>query len=213
MVLELHTMSKMVFLSLIGAVVETAVSMLTPVSALCVVGFYYYGKHFIPSIERREHTVQFEDAILSRFKPVDCTIVNVVLFNTSAVCIVVETIMNGTFRYTMYAHALTMLVRMVTLYLLPLREPTFSIPLRDPIIDWFTGTQSKPLMKDLFMSGHTLFVWVNLFWTREIIMHSMFAVLIPVLLLWQHVHYTVDVIMAPFVAYTCSNLVKMIVAS
>lgn len=196
------------FLTWVGAIVDTAVSMLNPLSVLCGAGFYYYGKVFIPSIERRTPTVQFEDPILSRFKPVDCTIANVVLFNTSAVCIVLETMLNGTFKYALYTHALSMLIRMMSLYLLPLHEPAHSIPLRDPIIDWFTGTQAKPLMKDLFISGHTLFVWVNLFWTQEIIMHSMFAVLIPMLLLLQHVHYTVDVVMAPFVAFMCSSLVK-----
>ena len=191
----------------LGSLGEALVSLVNPVSIACLVGFNLYGRYFLKYIENREDTVRFTDPVLKRFKPRDYTVANAILFNTSVVCICLETISNGTFRDVLHTHALTMLVRVFTLYLLPLSPPLHSIPLRDPIIDWFTKPD-VPLMKDLFVSGHTLFVWVNLFSTQEIYMHSVFAFIVPLLLIGQHVHYTIDVLVSPFVAWACYSVVQ-----
>jgi len=60
------------------------------------------------------------------------------------------------------------------------------------------------MVRDLFFSGHTanvslLFFFVDIRWIKIIIAVSTFVV--GFLLLKQHVHYTIDVIVAPFFAF------------
>lgn len=183
------------------------ISLFNPVSAVVFVWFWYYGTRILPRIEKREG-VHLDDPILSRFKPQNWTTTNIIMLNTSVACIMVESMMNGTFRDVLNTHALTMLVRAISLYLVPLEAPRTIIPLRDPIVEIFLGRPVRPLEKDLFPSGHTLFVWVNLFWTKEPVIHSIYAISVPLMLILQHVHYTIDVFMAPFVAFGCTALVQ-----
>lgn len=89
------------------------------------------------------------------------------------------------------------------MYLVPLIPPEGIIPLRDTFLEGsFYG--NKVLVKDLFFSGHTanlvlLAFMVDVKWLRYILFVC--AAIVAFLLLKQHVHYTIDVIAAPFAAY------------
>lgn len=100
------------------------------------------------------------------------------------------------------AYTLMIVLRMVALYLTPLDAPTGLILLRDPFAEHIAV--GEELTRDLFFSGHTstMFLlylavpgrrvrWLFLFCTAAV----------GVALLWQHVHYTVDVAAAPLFAW------------
>jgi membrane-associated phospholipid phosphatase len=99
-------------------------------------------------------------------------------------------------------YALMALFRMAAMYLTPLDPPPGIIELRDPFVEFFGG--GRTLTRDLFFSGHTstmflLFLAIPGRWMR--IGYACATFLVGLCVVLQHVHYTVDVVAAPFFAY------------
>jgi len=71
--------------------------------------------------------------------------------------------------------------------------------LQDPLSNYFYGT--KFITKDLFYSGHTSIVLLIGFTTQHKVLKTLYVIaasLIGFMVLSNHVHYTIDVIAAPF---------------
>jgi len=100
------------------------------------------------------------------------------------------------------------LFRVVLMWSLPLDPPLTDIPLSDPLVE-VLGT-GKLLTKDLFFSGHTSFMFLMYLVCNTKIkpLFLLFTFLVGTCVLLQHVHYTVDVLVAPFIAYGSFRLVK-----
>ena len=106
------------------------------------------------------------------------------------------------------AYALMVLFRMAVMAVTPLEAPPDTIPLRDPLVQ-ILGT-GEVLTRDLFFSGHTATLALLTFLAPSRASRRFFMVctlLVAICVLWQHVHYTVDVLVAPFVAYASRELV------
>lgn len=105
------------------------------------------------------------------------------------------------------AYAILAIVRMTMMYLTPLEPPSGLIPLVDPVIEFFgTGTTVN---KDLFFSGHTstlfmLYLTATSRWLKWLFLAC--TVIVGACVLVQHVHYTIDVAVAPFAAYGAYRL-------
>ena len=104
---------------------------------------------------------------------------------------------------------LIIISRIVSINLWHLNPPINLIPLVDPISNTFYG--GKFITKDLFYSGHTatqflMFLCLEKKIDKILTLTSTF--LIGILVMVQHVHYTVDVVTAPLFAYLCFRLAK-----
>jgi hypothetical protein len=109
----------------------------------------------------------------------------------------------------MQTYSLMIFARTVTLYTFPLEAPEGIIPLADPLVQW-KSEYSIVHTKDLFFSGHTATVFMCFLTTVSRWMRVWFliaTVLVGFFVLLQHVHYTIDVLAAPFVSYLCYRLV------
>ncbi len=103
--------------------------------------------------------------------------------------------------------------RIFALYLLPLEPPENTIPLYDPILIWFG--KGEIITKDLFYSGHTATTFMVFLITENkklkfIIGIGLIITMFGVLL--QRLHYSVDVYVALFFAYTAYRLSKILVS-
>ena len=110
---------------------------------------------------------------------------------------------------TLQAYCLLMLLRIVCMYFVPLEAEKAILPLQDPIIGLiiYAGT---PITKDLFFSGHvsTMFLLFLVIPYRKLKYCFLLAtMLVAVFILMQHVHYTVDVLMAPVFAWISYRIV------
>ena len=110
---------------------------------------------------------------------------------------------------TLQALCLLLALRIVCLYFIPLDPKETIIPLEDPFLGMFFY-QGAVITKDLFFSGHVsimtlLCIAIPFRPLKYIFMLA--TVLVAILILVQHVHYTIDVITAPFVALMCFSLV------
>ncbi len=98
-------------------------------------------------------------------------------------------------------YILVTFVRMLSITLLPLEAPIGYVPLREPLVQFFTNG-GKIISKDLFFSGHmttvlSLYYGTRLPKSKGYLLFCVFAM--SILLLIQHVHYTIDVLFAiPF---------------
>jgi len=106
------------------------------------------------------------------------------------------------FMLALQAYSFMLLIRIISMYLLPLNPPENIIPLKDPFVEIFGG---KTFLKDLFFSGHTSTMFVFFLTAQRKGLKIVFLIatfLIAACVLIQHVHYSVDVLIAPFIAYS-----------
>ncbi len=101
-------------------------------------------------------------------------------------------------------YVLVNFLRILSLYLFTLEAPDGIIPLVDPFLEKVAYGGNAVFVKDLFFSGHTstLFI-VFLIEKRKslkfVLLMSTFTV--GLLLVWQRVHYSIDVLGAIFVSW------------
>jgi hypothetical protein len=111
------------------------------------------------------------------------------------------------------AYVLVMLMRYTTLTLWPLDPPAGYMPLREPVVQLFFTSDGRIISRDLFFSGHMSTLLVLIFTVGPSLVRRMlvfFMVILAVLLLIQHVHYTIDILAAPPGAWLAYLLAKKI---
>ena len=120
------------------------------------------------------------------------------------------------FSRLIWAYILVFVTRMITISVVRLDAPLGLIELADPLSNVFYGSGAPFITKDLFYSGHTsILILMALCLKKPTDKGLAFlgAGTVGVLLLVQHVHYTVDVLAAPFFSYTTYVVAGRIVAT
>jgi hypothetical protein len=170
-------------------------------SLFCLIFTMMIFSKFSQFIEMREG-VQFVDPLLIRITACDLTwpIFSLIY---GAIISAITILLYSPKRLVLLlsAYTIMVLIRIVMMYLLPLNTPQGMIFLQDPFVSFFvTG---KTLTRDLFFSGHTA-TMILLFLTIPKRFKKIFflaALLVATAVLFQKVHYTIDVVVAPFVSY------------
>jgi hypothetical protein len=109
------------------------------------------------------------------------------------------------------AYVVMVLFRIAAMGVTPLEAPPGMIPLHDPLVRLFGP--GKLLTKDLFFSGHTSTLFLLFLAVRGRRSRAFFllcAAAVAVCVLWQHVHYTIDVLVAPLFAYVSFRLAVLL---
>ncbi len=166
---------------------------------------------FLAYNETREG-FSFNDPVLNLFTPVDLTWLTFVLIYASLIVALYSISFNPEIFITaLQSYALIMFLRLITIYLLPLNAPTTIIPLTDPFVEFFGGGQT--LYRDLFFSGHTATMFLFYLTNQNKKLRRIFftaTIIVGVCVLIQHVHYTIDVLAAPFFTYTSYRIAVVI---
>lgn len=105
------------------------------------------------------------------------------------------------------------LVRLVTIYLFTLEPPPGLIPLIDPFVSLIA--YEPTFTKDLFFSGHisTLTVLILVEPQKQLkVLKIVATTAVSILLLIQHVHYTIDVVFAPIITLGLFVLIRQFFA-
>ena len=138
-----------------------------------------------------------DDPVFHWFKAVDLNIVIFALIYGSLISGIVYLVRSNPrgLVIALQTYSLTIIVRMAMMYIVPLDPPIGTIDLQDPLV-FIIGTGTK-ITKDLFFSGHTATLFIN-------------TLLVAVFVVLQKVHYTVDVMVAPFVAYGAYRFVSFL---
>jgi hypothetical protein len=171
--------------------------------------FTYY---FFDYIENRSGGVVMNDLILRLIPARDVSIPIVFFEVTVIILFIVRSTTDPAMLITfLLAYILILISRNITIGITELRPPTGLIELKDPIAALIY--KSKSINRDLFYSGHTsllflFYLCANKKADKYYILIA--AISVGILLLIQHVHYTIDIVCAPFFAYGCYWLSKKI---
>ena len=146
----------------------------------------------------------FNDPILKLFKPVDLShVISLCTFVPIFLGLIYIFRKPSTTVYFFISAIVICCFRALTLYLVPLEPPVGIIPLSDPVIETlFYG--GNVLLKDLFFSGHTAnLILIGLIVEQKAIKNLLFVAgfLVGSMVLIQHVHYSIDVLAAPFFSF------------
>jgi hypothetical protein len=154
----------------------------------------------------------FNDPFLSSFKALDLTWLTFGLIYLGLITALVSLAFHPSrMLIALQAYTLIMALRLITIYFLPLNAPLYIIPMEDPFVEFFGG--GTTLLRDLFFSGHasTMFLLFLTAKSKKLkIIFLICTILVAFCVLLQHVHYTIDVIAAPFFAYTSYRISRLI---
>lgn len=177
-------------------------------SLIFLASVLFFFLHFLTFNETRIGFT-FNDPVLSRFEPIDIsllTFISTYAFGLSGLAIALRK--PELFIKMIQAYTIMTIIRIICLYLVPLEPPVNIIPLDDPFLrsSFYSGREN---LKDLFFSGHTATVCLFAFGLEKKTQRMIFVagtVLVAVLILLQHVHYSIDVIAAPVVSFMAVKL-------
>lgn len=161
--------------------------------------------HFFSYVENREKGYTLNDWLLAQIPAIDVSLYIFILLYGMSVFFLIRMSRNTSICLTaLWAYIFLCAARIITISIVPLHPPKEIIELIDPCSIVFYG--SNVITKDLFFSGHTATLFLGalcLEKKREKTIAFIASGIIGVLLLIQHVHYTADVIAAPFFSWIC----------
>ncbi|MBL0309745.1 MAG: hypothetical protein IPP77_08760 [Bacteroidetes bacterium] len=166
--------------------------------------------HFLQVWQEREG-VQLNDMLLNQLPPVDLSLW-IFLLEYSTLLLVFVFILPYPDRFIRGIQMFTMatFLRTICIYFVALEPPKDMIHLIDPCANFFLHSNGVFVTKDLFFPGHiaaiTLMMLVST--NRYVKTWALLAtIVISIMLLTQHVHYTFDVLFAPVAAFICYKVV------
>ena len=167
------------------------------VGAIFLISFLPY---FFNDILQPKAGVVLNDFILAQLHPTDWSWI---IFGIIYLCVLTVVVSNYSKPFVILigveAYIVINLFRMITLYSFTLEPPHGIIPLIDPVITKIAYGDTVYL-KDLFFSGHVSTLSLLFLIEGNMIRKTLLfiaTIVVAFLILWQHVHYTVDVLFAP----------------
>jgi len=181
------------------------------ISILLLAIALFFLASFLPYNETRPGFT-LDDPLLKTFNPIDLTWITFILIY-GALLVGLASLAKYPRRILIAFQSYTLVasLRLITIYFLPFNAPPDIIPMKDPFVEFFGGGQT--LLRDLFFSGHTATMFLLALVAKNKILKGILVVstiLVAVAVLAQHVHYTVDVLVAPFIAYTGYRISRLI---
>jgi hypothetical protein len=159
---------------------------------------------FFAHIEHRQGWV-LQDRVLQWLPALDVSIPTFIIIWSMIGWLLFRGIQDpGILLPSLYSFMLLFLLRVISISLVPLNPPAGLIPLKDPLSNFFYGHSATFITKDLFFSGHTatqLMIFYLLPGRREKILAFCATIAVGILVLIQHVHYSLDVAGALVISY------------
>lgn len=159
---------------------------------------------FFAFIEKREGMV-LQDFVLDAIPAMDVSVPTFVIIWSVVLLVFYRIYQNPMlFLVVAYGFILMCLLRVLTISLLPLNPPVGIIELKDPIANIAYGRNGIFITKDLFYSGHTgnmflFFLCLERKWDKIFALTASF--LVGILVMIQHIHYSIDVFAAFIITY------------
>ncbi|HEX5554573.1 MAG TPA: phosphatase PAP2-related protein [Chitinophagaceae bacterium] len=182
------------------------------VSVLYLVAMVLFLNRFLPFINRRSGIV-LKDPLLKWLPAADLSIwIFTVIYLSILVTLAYLVNKPHLLLEGLVTMAIMYSVRVLTLYFVPLDPPAGYVRLSDPFILHF-AYGGVPISRDLFFSGHTACMFILLLVVRKPLLKLFLAITliaVMVMLLFQHVHYSIDIAGALIITPACWLLSKLL---
>ncbi len=169
--------------------------------------FPWKADDFFQWIQKREG-IQLNDYLLNILPAINLSYPIFTIIYLGVIYLLFKLLTNPKkFLWFVWAFNLETTLRFITIYCIPLNPPINLINLQDPLAEIFIYGENLAITKDLFFSGHTatmVFICQFLNGIKEKRMAYLFSAILIILLLIQHIHYTIDIIGA--VAFTLFSI-------
>jgi hypothetical protein len=164
---------------------------------------------FFRHIEKRQGIV-LHDWILAHVPPHNVSVIIFIIIWGMGLLIIYRALYRPQI-YILYCWSLIFLciLRLITISIFALNPPVGLIPLADPLTGIFYG--QAIITKDLFFSGHMVTVTLTYLCLEkklDRVLGIISIIAIAVLLVVQHIHYTIDIVAAPVFTYAVYKLVR-----
>ena len=179
-----------------------------------------FTRYYLPFQEHRRDTTQLNDVILNLCPMQNVShfiaILIVVIPTVHIVEIICHSFLSNSNIYSnlekfLFKFAMCNCIKTLTLFLTPLSVPKNHIPLCDHI-SAFLVNQKSAFQKDLFFSGHTALLCLCFFQSHHIfsaVLYSLSILCMALLLMINRAHYTIDIVMAPFIVFCCHHFTEI----
>ena len=170
----------------------------------------FYTPFFYQEVLSPKKGFSLNDPFLNLFAPVDWSLPIFTILYLAVLHAVLSTMTKPNVALLGLAtYCVVNLFRIVTMYVITLEPPVGIILLVDPISS--ITYPGKDFAKDLFFSGHISAMMALVFIEKNQlakILKIVGTVIMGVLLAWQHVHYTIDLLAAPIITYGAFLLIQ-----
>ncbi len=178
--------------------------------AATLLWMFLFVPFFYRDILTPKQGLLLDDYVLGFFTPIDLSLyIFIILYAATAQTILSHWNDPEVIIVAATVYVAMNIVRTATMYLLTLEPPTGIILLQDPISSLLYPDTG--FAKDLFFSGHISTIMVTVFVERNAVarwLKTMGAAVMAILLAWQHVHYSIDLVVAPVATYAVFLIVR-----
>ncbi len=175
------------------------------------IGLLLFLPSFFAFIEKREG-VELNDLLLQYIPARDFSVLIFIIIWSVFLLVIIRSVHDPSLFLVIILSLVALLIlRITTIYFFELNPPKGLIVLRDPLTSLTYGGRGIFITKDLFFSGHTsnlLMVYLCLQKKRDKIFVLLATVTVGILVLVQHVHYSMDVIGAILITFFVVKGVK-----
>jgi hypothetical protein len=169
--------------------------------------FLFTLPYFFNYIEKRNGVV-LNDWLLAQIPPHNVSIIIFSIIWGMILLILYRSLREPSILITYcFTLAFVTVARVTCISLVPLSPPIGFIPLTDPLSGVFYGEAN--ITHDLFFSGHTatlMTIFLCLKGKTDRLIGLLAVVAIGILLVVQHIHYTIDILAAPVIVYMIYSL-------
>jgi hypothetical protein len=171
--------------------------------SIIIFSIIIYLPYFFKGIEQRQGVV-LHDWLLAQVPPHNVSVAIFIIIWGMGLLILYRAIYKPSI-YLVYSWSLIFvcIARMISISIVALNPPIGLIPLSDPLTGVFYG--QAVITKDLFFSGHittVMLIFLCLEKKTDKIIAFFSIIAIAILLIIQHIHYTIDILAAPVITYT-----------
>jgi hypothetical protein len=173
----------------------------------CSPVLWIYNKIVLPYAEQRKDLVVLSDLLVDRLPTIDASL-PVSIISTFVTVLFVWNMDMYKGIFFIWAFASCIIMRSIFLLLCPFKSHPKQIILRDYVTDTISGYDT-PLVNDLFFSGHvsTLMIVIQTIPEQAWILNPTIIILSFLLLLCK-THYTIDVLVVPFIVPVTSSFAR-----
>jgi PAP2 superfamily C-terminal len=161
--------------------------------------------HFLTGVLAEKPGKQLDDFVLNFFRPRDWSVeIFILIFGAPALFFIANLRSPEKILLSIQCYVVVNFLRMLSLYVFTLEAPVGIIPLVDPFLTKVAYGGHEVFVKDLFFSGHTSTLYIIYLIEKKKILKGILLVamlLVILFLLWQRVHYSVDIVGAIFVTF------------